>query len=256
MNNLYFYLSKILAPLLNPTNFIVIVILFLFLINLKSKNKFVFSVLKINLILIILIAFLPFGKVGLRYLENDFINQTSFKNLQNIIVLAGPEDINSTIITKKLNLNSSSERLIASVKLANKFANSKIYYVGGNGYIINKNLSELTVAKKFYEDIGFNLDRIDFIGNTSNTIENLNEIQKLNLNTETVLITSAFHMKRSMIIANQLGISTIPYAVDFRSISNQHILNGYQKFSVSKNLGDFDLFIRELVGIIAYKIFI
>ena len=79
------------------------------------------------------------GNLGLRYLEKDYVNQQKISDIDNIIVLAGSENLESTKITKKLNLNGGSERLIASVKLANKFKNSKIYFLGGDGYLV-KNL--------------------------------------------------------------------------------------------------------------------
>ena len=257
MSNFYFYLSKFLAPLLNPTNFIVVGIIVFFLINLKLKNKMVFKFLCINITLFIFIAFLPLGKIGLKYLEKDFIKQTTIKDAVNIFVLSGPEDIDSTITTQKLNLNNSSERLIASVKLANNFNNSKIYYIGGNGFIVKENLNENSVAKKFYEDISFDLNKIIFIGNTRNTIENLKQIKKYSVNeSSSIIITSAFHMKRVMMISEKFELKLIPYSVDFRSISHNSILNSFQKYSISSNLVNFDLFIREIIGIIAFKIFI
>ena len=257
MNNIYFYLSKFIAPLLNPTNLLFIVAIVLFLIFFYSKNKLVLIFLKVNIIILIFIALTPVGKFGLKYLEKDFINQIDSENIKNIIVLSGSEDLVSTMKTNKVNLSEASERLIASIKLANKFKNSVIYYVGGNGYISKNNLSEIAVAKKFYLDVNFDLEKINFIGNTRNTIENISEIKKLKIDDSTsILITSAFHMKRTMMISEKLQLKFIPYAVDFRSISNKSLLNRYQKYSISSNLSNFDLFIREIIGILAFKIMI
>lgn len=223
----------------------------------KFKNKKILNLIKINFTIIFLIAFFPIGKYGLKYLEKDYLKQIPLKHIDNIIVLAGAEDLAATIKTNKLNLSESSERLIASISLANKFSNSKIYFVGGNGYIINDNLSELDVAKKFYNELKFDFNKITFLSNTRNTVENLNEIKKLNLNQSTsILVTSAFHMKRSMMISAKLGLKLIPYAVDFRSVTKKSFLNSYQRYSLSSNLTDFDLFIREIIGIFAFKILI
>ena len=71
------------------------------MIYFKSKSKIIFSLLKINIIVLISIVFFPLGKLGLKYLENDYINQVPLKNIENIIVLAGSEDISSTIKTNK-----------------------------------------------------------------------------------------------------------------------------------------------------------
>ncbi len=213
--------------------------------------------IKFNIVLIIIISFFPIGKLGLKFLEKDYINNLPIENLENIIVLAGSENLNATDLTNKLNLNASSERLIESAVLLNRFKNSRIFYVGGNGYIIKNKLSEVLVAKKFYTQLNIDLDRIIFIGNTRNTIENLKEIQKLNINNEnSILITSAFHMKRSLMIAKKFNLNLVPHAVDFRSISNKSLINSYQSFSISANLTNFDLFLREIIGIIAFKILI
>ena len=206
--------------------------------------------------IIFFISLLPIGKQGLKFLEKDFINQTQIANINNIIVLAGAEGLNSTNFTDKNNLYDAAERLIAPVKLNKIFPNSKIYYVGGDGYIVKNILNEVSVAKQFYKDINFDLNKITFIGNTRNTIENLREVKKLNLENNTLLITSAFHMKRSLMIAHNIKLEVIPYAVDFRSFSNNSLLNSYQAFSISTNLRDFDLFMREIIGIFAFKIMI
>ncbi len=243
--------------MLNPTNLIFLVTLILFLIFIKTKKKTFLKLIKINFFLILFISIIPVGKFGLKYLEGNFIKQNTIENVKNIVVLAGAERLEESNITKKLNLNDSSERLIASITLANQFKDSIIIYVGGNGLMSNGNLSELDVAKKFYQELNFDMNRIIFLGNTRNTIENFKELKNQNIDSvDTVLITSAFHMKRSLMIAKKLKLKVAPYPVDFRSISYQSFINSYQKFSISSNLQEFDLFIREIIGILAFKILI
>ena len=239
MNNLYFYISKILAPFLNPTNLLLIVLVILILIFIKSKKRIILNLLFINITILISISFLPLGNLGLKYLEKNFTNQKEYKNIKNIIVLAGGE-----------------KRMIISTKLAYKYNNSKIYYNGGNGYLIkNTQNYEPLLAKNFYNNLNFDIDRINFVGKSRNTIENFKQIKKLNLkNSETVLITSAYHMKRSMIIAKKLGLDLNPYASDFKYSSQISLLNKYQAFDVASNLSKFNLFFREILGIIAFKI--
>ena len=146
--------------------------------------------------------------------------------------------------------------MTASIRLANKFNNSEIFFIGGNGYLIKTDKNdELIIAKQLYKDLNFDLKRVNFVGNSRNTIENFNEIKKLKLlNSETILITSAYHMKRSMMIAKKQNLHFQAYASDFESVSRKSFLNKYQAFNVAKNLGQFDLFFREIVGIIVFKI--
>ena len=70
---------------------------------------------------------------------------------------------------------------------------------------------------------------------------------------KSILITSAFHMKRVMMISRQLKMNFIPYAVDFKSISHSSFINYYQTFSVAENWSFFNIFFREMIGILAFK---
>ena len=85
----------------------------------------------------------------------------------------------------------------------------------------------------------------------------MRKITDLNiLNKSNILITSAFHMKRALIISRKFKLDLIPYAVDFRSIKEDNLLNNYQSFNILDNLFKFELFIRELMGIISFKVFL
>ena len=198
------------------------------------------------------------------YLEKDYFIQDELKEIDNILVLAGPENPTTSYITGKLNIGDGSERLIASVKIALENPNAKIFFLGGDGKLVKSKFDEADVAKFFYNDVGFNLNRVKFIDNTRNTVENLQAFQNFqNENKSNILITSAFHMKRATLIANKLDLEVTPYAVDFRSNLNSldgnknkfSILNYIQNFNLIKNLPPSNIFFREILGILAFKIF-
>ena len=224
---------------MNPTNFLFIILIILFIFYLISKKKIILKILSLNIFLIIIIAFFPIGFLGLKYLENDFIIKKEYKNIKNILVLSG-----------------ANERILASISLAYQYPDSKVFYVGGNAYLIkNNDNDDPTIAKKFYNDLNFDMDRINFIGKSRNTIENFKEIKELNLKySETILITSAYHMKRSMMIAEKQGVKVLPYPVNTISRSKTPLLNSYQVFDIVNNLSKFNTFFREILGIIAFKI--
>ena len=258
MSNLYFYTSKVIAPFINFTNFLIFVIIFLILLNLRFKNKKFKNLLKFVSVLFILISIFPFGNFGLKILESNYIKQQDIRKVENIFVLGGPENLEATNTTNKINLYESSERLISSVKLSLDNSNAKIYFLGGSGFLKNNKINEVDIAKKFYSDVGFDYKkRVLFLGKNRNTIECIKKIKGLNVSNEkNVLITSAYHMTRTLIISKKLNLKFIPYAVDFRSIENKHMINKYQTYSVADNLLKTDLFIGELIGIIATKIFL
>jgi len=251
----YFYLSKILTPLINFTNFFIFGIIILYIFYKIKKNYKVKIFLKIFITFFLFVAILPIGNFGIKLLESEFLNQKKIKKIDNIFVLAGSENLEASKLTLKTNLNDASERLIATVKLGLENPEAKIYFLGGEGFMVKNDINESNIAKSFFSDVGFNTDRIYFVDNTRNTIENLRKIVNLNIsNKSNILITSAFHMKRALIISRKFKLNLIPYAVDFRSIKEGNLLNKYQKFNILDNLFKFDLFIRELLGIISFKI--
>ena len=250
-------MSKILAPFLNFGNIILIGLIISLFLFLKLKNKLSKYLLIFFSLIVLLFGFLPIGSFGIKQLEKNYIYQNNDFEINNIIVLAGSESTFLTAQTKKLNLNESSERLISSVYLALKNENSKIIFLGGSGFLDNKNLiSEVEVAKMFYNNVGFDLDRVLFISGTRNTIENLSKFKNLKINRKgDILITSAFHMNRSMIISKKLELEVIPYAVDYR-VSNAKIsfINYYQSFSILNNILNFNLYFREQIGTFVARI--
>ena len=194
--------------------------------------------------------------MGLKYLEKDYYNQKEYANVDNIFVLGAAENLSATKETNKINLYDSSERLFSAIKLSLENPNAKIFFIGGNNNIIQSSVDETIVAKEFFKDIGFDYNKITFISDTRNTIENIKAIKNLNIvNQSNILITSAFHMKRSLIISDHFEINLIPYAVDFRSTSNPKFINRIQKFDVTRNLSKFNIFANEIIGIFVFKLF-
>ena len=240
-----------------PSNILFLILFLLYIFVIKNKKKNINLFFRINIFLIFILLFLPIGNFGLIFLEKNYKTQKTFDDIKNIVVLAGSEDLTSTMKTNKIHFNEGSERLIETIILSNRYPNSKIFYVGGDGNIIKNDISEVELAKRFFKELNLNQKRIKYVGNSRNTYENIKEIKKLGLNKDkTLLLTSAFHMKRSMMIAKEIELNLIPYAVDFRSFSNKSIINQYQEFNIIINLAKFNLFIREIIGIIAFKVLI
>jgi hypothetical protein len=55
-------------------------------------------------------------------------------------------------------------------------------------------------------------------------------------------------------IAKKFNLNLQPYATDFKSYSKQSILNRYQVFDVASNLNKFNLFFREILGMLTFKL--
>ena len=227
-----------------------------FLLNKIFKKKIFKFFYKIILLIFLIFCFLPVGYYGMYYLEKDFVNQKNFQNIDNIIILSGSEDPALTFLTKKINLNHGSERLVEAIKLANLNKNSKIKFLGGESEYKN-NFNESDVAKIFFENMNFNMKKVEFFPTSKNTIQNLKDLKKIiNDKQKNLIITSAFHMKRTLIISKEIGIDFVPYPVDYRSILiyENSIINIYKDFDIGKNISMFNIFFSEMLGILAFKL--
>ena len=118
----------------------------------------------------------------------------------------------------QISLNGSAERLVESVPIIKKFDKAKVIFSGGSGIINRPDLGHSQVAKSFYKKIGIEIDQIIFEDQSRNTYENIIYSKKIanpKINENWLLITSASHMKRALLIADKHN-----WAVDFKNIKN------------------------------------
>jgi len=105
-----------------------------------------------------------------------------------------------------------------------------------------------------------NIDKKDIIilPNARNTIENFKQLKIFlseNKNKKILLVTSAFHMKRSLVIAEKNAIKMQGYPSSFVVRQNSFsFINFYQGIDVQKNLYYFNIFFKEIMGIFLAKV--
>jgi len=264
--DLYFYLSKFLAPIVNVINLFFFLTFILLLIFFFNKNKTILKVVFFLIIFLFAISFFPVGNYLLKSLEKDYFNTNLPDEINYIVVLGGSEDIIKTQLYKKLHLGESSGRLVASIKLSKLYNKAKIIHVGGIRNINKYNLlSESDLAREFYDTVNFDLSKIYFINESRNTYEGIKNLKKYIINhsgqKKILIISSAFHLKRISLIAKKVGLDFVPYAVDFKTnlniISDKKfsLFNEWQDLDVLSNLKYFNIFFKEIIGILAIYLF-
>ena len=100
--------------------------------------------------------------------------------------------------------------------------------------------------------MGVNVEKIIFENNSRNTYENIlysKEIIKPKKNEKWLIITSASHMKRALLVGQKLDWHFIPYAVDFKNGKNFYFKPSFKLIS---NLNYFHKATHEWLGIISY----
>ena len=240
--DLYFYISKIVTPLLVPSNILIFLLIIFFYIGF-IKNKFFFrKYFTIVFIIFTIISIFPIGNNLIYFfLEKKFYSSKAPSKVDYIFVPSG-----------------SINRIVFAMNLLNDadFKEVKIIYSSGIAYLDKNNSkdSESKLAKDIISSSSIIKDSVIFLPNARNTLENfkrLNEflLKKKRTNSKILLITDAFHMNRSLMIAKKfnLNISGLPSSFSTKQDSTG-IINLYQGINFTNNLRKFDIFVKEMIS--------
>jgi uncharacterized SAM-binding protein YcdF (DUF218 family) len=154
--------------------------------------------------------------------------------------------------------NPASDRFIQTALLYKTGKVKKIIIAAGNGYITQHHFVEADFVKDNFITLGIPATDIYTDGRSRNTEENaLNSkqiIDSLQMHGPFLLVSSAFHLPRAQMVFRKNGIDTQPYPCDF--ISKQVSNNFFEDYILPSSgaLRNWDLYIKEIVGTISYKI--
>jgi uncharacterized SAM-binding protein YcdF (DUF218 family) len=183
------------------------------------REKLGRRLLGITAVMAVLVATLPIGHNLIVILENRFpAVQALPAKVDGIIVLGG---VVNEVITKtrgQISIGGAVERLISFAALSKKYPTAKLLFTGGSGKILSKNIKEGDVVGSLLEELGVDVERLIIENNSRNTFENAVLSKQLvqPLPEETwILITSAFHMPRSVGVFRKVGWDIVPFPVDY-----------------------------------------
>ncbi len=206
-------------------------------------------------IVLLVVALFPFGEWLLFPLETRFpANPELPKNIDGVIVLAGAENAPLSALWKQVELGGAAERHFAFLELARRYPEAKLVFTGGSGIVFAQEYKDADVAKKLFEQQGLDVSRVIFERNSRNTFENAvlsKELVKPRAGEKWLLITSAFHMPRSVGIFCKAGWPVITYPVDHYASPDNSFRIG---FSLAGHFASLMLGMKEWVGLLAYYV--
>ena len=248
-----FFLSKFLWFIFNPFNVLIIAIIigYLFnLFNLKLLSKFFYI---FALFIFFISAVMPTGSYLNYLLEKNFHSQNYLpETIDGILILAGATNPFLSKEHSQINLNGSVERLTESIILIKKYPNAKIIFSGGSGSLQYPDLDHASVAKDFFSNMGIDSNKIYYENKSRNTYESIlfsKKIANPKKNEKWLLVTSAFHLNRSLGISEKLKWTFIPYATDFKKSKN---FSWGNPFNFLEKISEFDRAMHEWIGLFAY----
>lgn len=205
--------------------------------------------------LLIFFGIFPMGHNLGVYWENHYppLEKTP-DHVDGIIILGGSIDFKKSLARGQGQLNIHTPRITEMMFLANQYPKAKIVFSGGNGNIASSLSSESKELDKILKRIGFDTSRIIYEGLSRNTFENMKFSKKM-LNPKNgevwLLLTSAYHMKRSVQIFNSNGWQVIPYPAGYLTTGEYKVI---PNFDVIDNMYKLQIVVREIIGIMAYRL--
>ena len=250
MENIFWVVSKITWALLAPETLLLFFLILSVSLLWTRYDKQGRALISFTVIMITMVSVLPLSYWILRPLEDQFVTPKKLPNrVDGVIVLAGAEDISVTIARGQPSFHGGGERLTTFVWLSRVYPDADLLYTGGSGSLINQDKKPSIVARKLFSQLGLNPKRVRFESDSKNTLENA--LKSYNLIKPTagqrwILVTSAFHMPRSVGLFRKVGWNIIPYPVDFNTTKNFRI-----NFDL-REIGRFSQGVREWVGLLVY----
>jgi len=253
---LFFVLSKTFGVMLVPTNFLIglgLVGALLLATRLASLGR---RLMMAAIVGLAIFAFSPIGNWVLYPLEQRFPPwDASHGAPDGIVVLGGSIDPDLSIAHGVAVVRSAPDRVIAAASLARRYPKARIIFTGGSSNLISNDAKEADYAIEVFESLGVSRDRIEIERRARNTGENAEfsmAIAAPKSGERWLLVTSAFHMPRSVGIFRKAGFAVEPYPADWR-VGGRADLVSFRNLA-GDGLGSVDTAVREWVGLLAYWI--
>ena len=255
---MFFYASKLIFFVLQPSNLGFLLVLAGWIwARAHPERRGGRIMLMLALGWIGVAGLLPVGNWLLLPLEERFgarVPEIPKGGIAGIIMLGGFEDGWVSAGRGGLAVDEAAERLTEGLRLARALPDAKVIFTGGIGNLVWGEDVEGPV-RRYLIDIGIDEKRIITEHASRTTYENAiltREILKPKASERYLLVTSAFHMPRSMGVFRQAGFDVMAFPVDFRMRGREDLWRPFR--GIGAGLERIDLAAKEWMGLVAYRL--
>lgn len=193
------------------------------------------------------------GNYLLQGLEERFPKPEDPQDLQCMIVLGGGFENEVNTARHGIEMNAGGDRFIEALRLARKYPQSRILVSGGDGSMSGVYEGDAVMSGRFFPLFGVPKERLVEETTSRTTFENAANTKNLlaaNGFSNCLLITSGYHMPRSVGIFRKLGIDVVPWPTDYRTDGQERL--GLDFTQPSRNAQNLATSIREWFGLVGY----
>jgi uncharacterized SAM-binding protein YcdF (DUF218 family) len=201
-------------------------------------------------------AFTSVGYVLADVLENRFTRPaTPPTDVTGIILLGGGMDADVNTARRGFELNRSGDRPVEALRLALAYPQAKIVVSGGGSVLESDVETEAVSAARFFTAFGIAADRIVVEDASRTTEENVAGIRQLvspQPGDTWLLVTSAFHMPRSVGLFRSAGFEVVPWPADYLATGSEALR--FRPGQPAENLSVTSVILREWAALASYWI--
>jgi uncharacterized SAM-binding protein YcdF (DUF218 family) len=251
---MFFILSKVLGFFAIPSNLVVSIgVLGVLLLPTRFKRAGGRLVVASLLVLAVL-GLSPVGNALIIPLEQRFPPWDSARGAPDgIIVLGGMITPDVSAARGEVALNESAERVTVAIELALRYPNARILFSGGSGALLFSEGNEAEVAGWLLASFGVAPGRVLLEPRARNTVENAiysKAMAQPKPGERWLLITSAFHMPRSIGVFRHAGFAVEAFPVDWRTRGSEEVVRPFA--TMGDGLRRTDTAVREWIGLAVY----
>ena len=253
---MFFVLSKTLGYLLLPTNFLIgvgVIGAILLATRIASLGR---KLVMVSVLLLVICGLSPLGNYLLYPLEQRFPPWQAGSGAppDGIVILGASIEADLSVAHGTPVVRSAPDRIIAAAALAHRYPNARIVFSGGSANLISNDAREADFAGAIFEGLGIAKSRLTMERASRNTLENAQFSKALvqpKDGERWLLVTSAFHMPRSIGLFRKAGFAVEAYPVDWRVGGRGDLMNFSS--AILDGLGRTETAVREWAGLIAYR---
>lgn len=249
---MYTLAAAIVWGVLQPSNLVALLAALTLTLGLLGARNLARRAGVLALLLLVGFGILPTGQLLIRPLEDRFPRPdlSEMGPVTGIIVLGGAEAPGLTTARGITTLKDTGDRLMTARALAEEFPDAIVLATAGYR---SGGLTQAEVAGRFFMETGLDPHRLILETNSHNTWENARLSKDLvgpMAGERWLLVTSAFHMPRSVAVFKAQDWAVIPYPTDYRSSPR----NLDWTLDVAVRLREADLALHEWGGLVVYRV--
>ena len=210
----------------------------------------------IGLVTLCLLGFSAIPDTLLGPLENRYPVPTPQEVTRHadLIVLGGATGRPDLFVAHgQVPLGEAAERMSAPVGLMRQRPKLELVFSGGEGRLSATGTTEAELARAFNEELSVDMTRVRLEGSSRNTRKNAIQVAKLlgeKCRQPWLLVTSAWHMVRSMEEFEAVGCNVTAYPVDLRTSDRWP----WTDYSLAGSLVKWQTALHEWLGIFVYRL--